>query len=115
MTRIEIWGWFTMLLPVFLVMLRAFGPALVARWPSLDKPVRVALRVGPDLAGGAKLASGAWDPAVMARTAYEAYLLSSGGLNYQGKPCPTWDELPQAIRDHWIASTSAIVTLRAPS
>lgn len=43
------------------------------------------------------------------QVAYEAYLVQSGGLNYQGKPCPTWEELPQAIRDCWQASTAAVL------
>ena len=25
------------------------------------------------------------------------------GLNYQGKPCPQWAQLPQAVRDKWNA------------
>jgi hypothetical protein len=39
----------------------------------------------------------------IARELYEAYIAHSGGLNYQGKPCPAWADLPQAIRDHWEA------------
>jgi len=47
--------------------------------------------------------------AIMTRTEiaeklYEAYTASSGGLNYQGLPCPTWGELPDAIRKHWTAA-----------
>ena len=26
---------------------------------------------------------------------------ATAGLNYQGKPCPMWVELPEAIRGHW--------------
>jgi hypothetical protein len=26
---------------------------------------------------------------------------ATAGLNYQGRPCPTWDELPRNIRDKW--------------
>ena len=37
----------------------------------------------------------------LARAAYEAYIENSGGLNYQGLPCPTWENLTPAIRDHW--------------
>lgn len=40
----------------------------------------------------------------LARAMYEAYTASSGGLNYQGKPCPKWDELPEAICKHWHAA-----------
>lgn len=34
---------------------------------------------------------------------YEAYTANSDNLNFQGKQCPTWGELPEAIRDHWCA------------
>jgi hypothetical protein len=50
----------------------------------------------------------------LARTLYEAYTANSGNLNYQGLPCPKWDDLPQAIRDHWCAvSDKAQDELRA--
>lgn len=39
----------------------------------------------------------------LAAVLYRAYLESSGGLNYEGKPCPTWGELPEAIQKHWRA------------
>ena len=42
----------------------------------------------------------------LARAMYEAYTKSSGGLNYQGKPCPKWDELPAAICGHWQAAAN---------
>ena len=38
-----------------------------------------------------------------AQLLYDAYIASSGGLNYEGKPCPAWAELPEAIRTHWRA------------
>jgi hypothetical protein len=37
----------------------------------------------------------------LARDLYAIYCASSGGLNYQGKPCPAWDALPEAVRGHW--------------
>jgi hypothetical protein len=40
---------------------------------------------------------------VIARELYEAYIASSGGLNYQGLPCPTWENLTEAVRQHWEA------------
>lgn len=40
----------------------------------------------------------------MARGLYEAYIANSGGLNYQGLPCPTWENLTPAIRGHWCAT-----------
>ena len=38
-----------------------------------------------------------------AKTFYNIYGASAKNLNYQGKPMPLWDDLPQAIRDHWMA------------
>lgn len=40
----------------------------------------------------------------LARAMYEAYVADAGGLNYQGLPCPTWEDLPTAIITHWIAA-----------
>jgi len=41
--------------------------------------------------------------------AYSAYAASSGGVNFQGKPMPTWLELPAAIRGHWRAAVEAVI------
>ena len=44
----------------------------------------------------------------VARAAYNAY--NAGGdpatanKNFRGEPCPEWDDLPQNIRDKWIAA-----------
>ena len=46
-----------------------------------------------------------------ARAAYNAY--NAGGdpatanKNFRGEPCPEWDDLPQNIRDKWVAATAA--------
>jgi hypothetical protein len=40
--------------------------------------------------------------------AYCAYNRSSGGLNYEGKACPTWKELPAPIRRHWEFTTEVM-------
>lgn len=45
-------------------------------------------------------------PTRTARAAYEKYVAHSGGLNYLGQPCPAWDDLPEAIRGHWLAVVS---------
>ncbi len=42
----------------------------------------------------------------LARAMYEAYTRSSGGLNWQGKPCPKWDDLPAEICGHWQAAAN---------
>lgn len=36
-----------------------------------------------------------------ARDFYAVYCASSGGKNYRGDECPTWDDLPLAIQCHW--------------
>lgn len=45
----------------------------------------------------------------LAKIAYEAYGKSSKGKNYQGKPMPEFDDLPEAIKQHWIAAMIAVV------
>lgn len=46
----------------------------------------------------------------LARAMYEAYIENSGGLSWDGKPCPTWDALGDKVRSHWCAAA----TLAAP-
>ncbi len=47
-----------------------------------------------------------------ARAAYNAY--NAGGdpatanKNYRGDPCPEWDDLPQNIRDKWVAAVQPL-------
>lgn len=51
----------------------------------------------------------------VARSMYEAYLANSDGLNYEGKPCPKWEELTPAVRSHWCAAAlEASVLLESP-
>lgn len=38
-----------------------------------------------------------------ARALYEGYIANSGGLAWDGRPCPTWDGLNDAVRSHWCA------------
>lgn len=45
----------------------------------------------------------------MARTAYAAYGHSTGNKNFRGEEMPTWDALPQAIRNAWVAAVWAVV------
>lgn len=42
-----------------------------------------------------------------AKSAYEAYARSTGGKTFDGRPMPTWNELPQRIRDAWAAGAEA--------
>jgi hypothetical protein len=32
---------------------------------------------------------------------YKRYCENSDNKNYRGEPCPSWEELPPAIRGHW--------------
>jgi hypothetical protein len=44
----------------------------------------------------------------LGRVGYEAYGDKAGWKNYEGKPMPKWDEVPQHIRDKWAAAAKAI-------
>lgn len=44
----------------------------------------------------------------LARFGYQAYASASGGKNFQGNPMPTWDELPETIRDYWRAAARVL-------
>jgi hypothetical protein len=46
-----------------------------------------------------------------ARSAYEAYTDSSGGLNFLGQPCPEWGVLPEQIRRNWEAAARRVLAL----
>lgn len=43
-----------------------------------------------------------------ARDFYAIYMASCAGLNYEGKPCPQWRDLNDAVRGHW-----CVVALRS--
>ena len=45
-----------------------------------------------------------------AERAYCAYLRSTGGLNYQGLPCPVWADLPEKICQAWRAAASELLS-----
>jgi hypothetical protein len=45
----------------------------------------------------------------LARIGYEAYGKKADWKAYDGKPMPQWHELPQHIRDKWMAATEAIL------
>jgi hypothetical protein len=40
----------------------------------------------------------------VARIAYEAYIANSNGLAWDGRPCPKWEDLNNAVRSHWCAA-----------
>lgn len=45
---------------------------------------------------------------VYGRIGYEAYAAETGGLTYDGKKMPEWDELPDRIRKAWAFAATAI-------
>ena len=52
------------------------------------------------------------EPAHIADAAYNAAGdPGTAGLNYQGKPCPTWNELPENIRQKWRAAVEAVAPI----
>ena len=48
------------------------------------------------------------DPAAEAAKAYAAYCAQAGGLTFDGKPLPTFEELGEARQARWIAAVDAI-------
>lgn len=51
-----------------------------------------------------------------ARTLYQAYIGNSDGKNYQGLPCPTWENLTSAIRGHWcVVANTALIASALPT
>lgn len=43
-----------------------------------------------------------------AQIGYQAYVASTGGLNYQGLPCPAFETLPAAIQAAWAAASTSV-------
>lgn len=52
---------------------------------------------------GLKVTELAAEPARTARQLYERYCDASGGLNFRGEPCPSWETLPEKIQENWQA------------
>jgi hypothetical protein len=44
----------------------------------------------------------------LARGAYDAYGAVTDHKNYQGLPMPTWDALPDKIRQAWLAAAQHV-------
>jgi hypothetical protein len=44
-----------------------------------------------------------------AKIGYDAYGEAADWKNYQGKPMPKWEELPENIRRYWRVAAAAIV------
>ena len=45
----------------------------------------------------------------LGKTGYEAYAKYTGGKTFDGRDMPTWDALPENIREAWRAAARAIV------
>lgn len=45
-----------------------------------------------------------------AKRLYAAYTENAHNLNYQGLPCPAWDDLTDSVRSHWCAVASRAST-----
>ena len=43
------------------------------------------------------------------KIAYAAYGQSADFKNYQGLPMPSWDDLPQQIRQSWVLAAQAVI------
>jgi hypothetical protein len=50
-----------------------------------------------------------YGPDETAQRAYHAYGVSTGGVNFLGKPMPQWRELTPAIQQAWRDATAAVV------
>lgn len=44
----------------------------------------------------------------LGQIAFEAYGKSTGGLTWDKKPIPAWDELPDHVRQAWMAAADAV-------
>ena len=48
----------------------------------------------------------------LARDFYAIYMVSCEGKNYEGKPCPQWLDLTEAVRTHWRSVARRAYALR---
>lgn len=65
-------------------------------------------------AGGRPMSMGR-DKYALAKLGYAAYGATTDFKNYQGLPMPTWDALPQGIKDAWFAASQAIAQDAMPA
>lgn len=49
------------------------------------------------------------DPMRFARAGYEGYFAHTMGKTFDGRDMPTWDALPDRIRDAWAAGANRIL------
>lgn len=84
-------------------------------WDEVPEHVREAIEAALDAvaSGPYRLEQGATpgeSEASFAELGYRAYVKFTGGLNYQGLPCPKWPDLPEKIRGAWDAASLAVRT-----
>lgn len=48
----------------------------------------------------------------LARALYDSYVKNSRGLAWDGRKCPAWDALGDAVRSHWCAVALSVGSLR---
>jgi len=53
-------------------------------------------------------------PAADGRAAFEAYRAHRGGVNHDGTPTPTWEDLGEPVRAGWNAAAAAVAARVAP-
>lgn len=54
------------------------------------------------------------EPTIMrfAREAYQRYTATTGNKNYQGLPCPAFDDLTDQIKEAWCAAIKPLADLQ---
>lgn len=50
----------------------------------------------------------------LAQKLYEIYCHDTDWKNYQGLPCPTWDNLTPAVQQHWMAVAAHVLETAEP-
>jgi hypothetical protein len=58
------------------------------------------------------LSDAAW--VVMAAEAFRAYSEDAQGQTYDAKPTPGWYQLPEQVRQHWVAAVKAVAACLIP-
>jgi hypothetical protein len=51
------------------------------------------------------------DLPLVARRAYDAYAMKTGGRTYEGHNMASWPDLPERVREAWVASVAAALDL----
>lgn len=79
------------------------------KWISLQNSFKSFSKTPADSVVGLPACCTAGPEALRAERMYAAYNAAgdptTAGLNYQGKPCPTWTELPVNVRAKWLAAS----------